>query len=77
MKDIDKNSLDEALARNTLDDIPAPKSNAKEIIGLTKNRLPDTSCPTAPQSLRRKALPWQRTATSKASALPTGRTPNI
>ena len=37
MKDIDKNSLNEALARNTLDDIPAPKSNAKEIIGLTKN----------------------------------------
>ena len=37
MKDIDKDTLDEALARNTLDDIPTPKSDAKEIIGLVKN----------------------------------------
>lgn len=37
MKDIDKNVLDEALARNTLDDIPQAKSDAKEIIGLVKN----------------------------------------
>ena len=32
MKDIDKDTLGEALARNTLDDIPQPKSDAKEII---------------------------------------------
>lgn len=37
MKDIDKNVLDEALARNTLDDIPQAKSDAKEIVGLVKN----------------------------------------
>lgn len=37
MKDIDKNSLDEALAKNTLDNIPQSKSNAKEIVGLTKS----------------------------------------
>lgn len=37
MKDIDKNLLDETLARNTLDDIPKPKSDAKEIVGLTKS----------------------------------------
>lgn len=37
MKDIDKNSLDEALARNTLDRIPEAKSDAKEIVGLTKS----------------------------------------
>ncbi|MCM1136658.1 MAG: DUF3892 domain-containing protein [Clostridium sp.] len=36
MSDTNKNSLDEALARNTLDDIPQPKSTAREIIGLTK-----------------------------------------
>lgn len=37
MKDIDKDILSEALARNTLDDIPEAKSNAKEIVGLVKN----------------------------------------
>lgn len=37
MKDIDKNSLNDALARNTLDDIPSPKSDAKEITGLVKS----------------------------------------
>ena len=37
MKNIDKTSLDEALARNTLDDIPQAKSDAKEIVGLTKS----------------------------------------
>ena len=37
MKDIDKDTLGEALARNTLDDIPQPKSDAKEIVGLTKS----------------------------------------
>ncbi|MCI9314845.1 MAG: DUF3892 domain-containing protein [Lachnospiraceae bacterium] len=37
MKDIDKDTLGEALARNTLDDIPTPKSDAKEIVGLVKN----------------------------------------
>jgi uncharacterized ParB-like nuclease family protein len=41
MKNIDKDSLNDALARNTLDDIPTPKSDAKEIIGLVKSgRLP-------------------------------------
>lgn len=37
MKDIDKNILSEALARNTLDDIPEAKSDAKEIVGLVKH----------------------------------------
>ena len=37
MKNTDNDSLNDALARNTLDDIPSPKSDAKEIIGLVKN----------------------------------------
>ena len=37
MKDIDKDILDEALARNTLDEIPQAKSDAKEIVGLVKS----------------------------------------
>ena len=37
MKDIDKDSLGEALAMNTLDDIPTPKNDAKEIVGLVKS----------------------------------------
>lgn len=37
MKDIDKNILSEALAKNTLDDIPEAKSDAKEIVGLVKH----------------------------------------
>ncbi|MCM1387934.1 MAG: hypothetical protein NC231_11435 [Bacillus sp. (in: Bacteria)] len=37
MKNIDKDMLSEALARNTLDDIPQPESDAKEIVGLVKN----------------------------------------
>ena len=36
MKNTDKSLPDEARARNTLDDIPEPKSDAKEIVGLTK-----------------------------------------
>lgn len=31
------NDFTAALARNTLDDIPQPKSNAKEIVGLIKS----------------------------------------
>lgn len=37
MKNIDKTTLGEALAMNTLDDIPQAKSDAKEIVGLVKN----------------------------------------
>lgn len=37
MKNIDKDILGEALAMNTLDDIPKPKGDAKEIIGLVKS----------------------------------------
>lgn len=37
MQDIDKDILDEALARNTLDEIPHAKSDAKEIVGLVKS----------------------------------------
>ena len=37
MKDIDKDTLSEALAKNTLDEIPEPKSDAKEIVGLVKS----------------------------------------
>lgn len=37
IKNIDKDTLTEALARNTLDDIPQPKSDAKEIVGLVKS----------------------------------------
>lgn len=33
----DKNILDEALARNTLDEIPNTRSDAKEIVGLIKS----------------------------------------
>ncbi len=32
-----KNTMGEALAKNTLDDIPTAKSDAKEIIGLVKS----------------------------------------
>ncbi len=32
-----KNTMSEALAKNTLDDIPTAKSDAKEIIGLVKS----------------------------------------
>ena len=37
MKNIDKDSLGEALAMNTLDDIPQPADNAREIVGLVKS----------------------------------------
>lgn len=37
MKNNDKDLLNDALARNTLDDIPTPKSDAKEIVGLIKS----------------------------------------
>lgn len=37
MKNVDKDTLSEALAMNTLDDIPQPKSDAKEIVGLVKS----------------------------------------
>lgn len=37
MKSNDKDLLNDALARNTLDDIPTPKSNAREIVGLVKS----------------------------------------
>lgn len=37
MKNIDKNTLGEALAMNTLDDIPEAKNDAKEIVGLVKS----------------------------------------
>lgn len=37
MKAMDKDNLGEALARNTLDELPQTKSNAKEIVGLLKN----------------------------------------
>lgn len=37
MKDKENSAFTEALARNTLDDIPSPKSNAKEIVGLVKS----------------------------------------
>ncbi|KAF5073760.1 hypothetical protein DSECCO2_188000 [anaerobic digester metagenome] len=33
---LDKNELTEALAKNTLDEIPSPKSDAKKITGLIK-----------------------------------------
>lgn len=33
----EKETFGEALARNTLDDIPQPKSDAKEIVGLVKS----------------------------------------
>ena len=34
---MDKETFGEALARNTLDEIPSPKDDAKEISGLVKN----------------------------------------
>lgn len=37
MKELDKETLGKALAMNTLDDIPTPKSNAKDIVGLVKS----------------------------------------
>lgn len=37
MKNNDKDLLNDALARNTLDDIPTSKSDAKEIVGLVKS----------------------------------------
>lgn len=37
MKDMDKDTFGEALAKNTLDEIPQTKSDAKEIVGLVKN----------------------------------------
>lgn len=35
--DMNLDSLGEALARNTLDEIPEPKSDAKKIVGLVKS----------------------------------------
>lgn len=37
MNNMNKESLGEALAINTLDEIPNPKNDAKEIVGLVKN----------------------------------------
>lgn len=37
MEDIDRNTLGQALAMNTLDEIPQAKGNAKEIVGLVKH----------------------------------------
>lgn len=37
MKNIDKDTFGEALARNTLDEIPQAKNDAKEIVGLVKS----------------------------------------
>lgn len=37
MKNIDEDTLTEALVENTLDDIPQAKSDAKEIVGLVKS----------------------------------------
>lgn len=37
MKDLDKDTFGEALAKNTLDEIPQAKSDAKEIVGLVKS----------------------------------------
>lgn len=37
MKNIDSDTFGEALARNTLDEIPEAKSDAKEIVGLVKS----------------------------------------
>lgn len=37
MSNIDKDTLGEALAMNTLDDIPQPRNDAKEIVALVKN----------------------------------------
>lgn len=36
MKNTDKDTLGEALARNTLDEIPQTQSDAREIVGLVK-----------------------------------------
>lgn len=38
MKNIDKEALGEAVVRNTLDEIPQTKSDAKEIVALVKSR---------------------------------------
>ncbi len=37
MKNIDKEALGEAVVRNTLDDIPQAKSDAREIVALVKS----------------------------------------
>lgn len=37
MNEIDKDTLGKASAMNTLDDIPTPKSDAKDIVGLVKS----------------------------------------
>lgn len=37
MKDAEKDFLSEALARNTLDEIPKARGDAREIVGLVKN----------------------------------------
>ncbi len=37
MKDRENDTFTNALARNTLDDIPSPKNDAREIVGLVKN----------------------------------------
>ena len=62
MKDIDKDTLGEALARNTLDDIPQPKSDAREIVGLVKSSGRIISFPTEQPFPKRKASPSQKTA---------------
>lgn len=68
-----------ALAKNTLDEIPAPKSDAREIVGLVKHsgkiegyQLSDGSTVSKEEGVR-----MARDGEIKGVGWPTGRTRNI
>ena len=60
-----------ALAKNTLDDIPTPKSDAKDIVGVVKKavKLPAISFLTEIPSQKKRALPLQKKAKLRVSVL--------
>lgn len=78
-KKLNDTELTASLAKNTLDEIPQPKSDAKEIVGLVRHsgridgyQLSDNSTVSKAEGVQ--SLP--KTARSKGSVLPTAGTRN-
>ena len=76
-------NLTAALAKNTLDEIPRPKSDAREIVGLVKHsgkidgyQLSDGSTVSKEKGVRMAKGGDRSGASSKALAWPTGVTRN-
>ena len=68
-----------SFAVNTLDDIPTPKKNAKEITGLVKRggKSPDTNFRITGSLTKKKGLPLQKPGKLQVLALRTAGGPNI